>query len=398
MFEKLEPAPPDPILGLTEAYNQDKNPNKVNLGVGVYKDASGTTPTLATIREAQKRVLEANAPMTYLPIVGSPAYGQRVQELVFGADSPVLGAKRARTAHTPGGTGALRVAADLLAAQDPRPTVWMSNPTWANHPGVFGAAGLTIESYPYYDRSNQRLDFEAMVKALSQLGPSDVVLLHACCHNPTGLDPTPEQWNTLAAVQKQRGFCPFFDFAYQGFAQGLTEDATAVRAFAETEEMFVASSFSKNFGLYNQRTGALTFVGPNGARADIVFGHVKRTIRSNYSNPPAYGGALVTTILQDSTLSAEWAREVAGMRTHIAAMRQSLVSGLKDAGVERDFGYLVDQRGMFSFSGLSDEHVTSLRERFGIYIVKGGRINVAGVTPGNVGYLCASIATVLKGN
>ena len=396
MFDKLEPAPPDPILGLTEAFNLDKNPNKVNLGVGVFKDASGGTPILATIREAQKRFLEASAPMTYLPIVGSAAYGESVQQLVFGRDSAVLVDKRARTAHTPGGTGALRVAADLFAAQNPRPTVWMSSPTWANHAGVFGAAGLETQSYPYYARASQGLDFDGMAAALAKLGPGDVVLLHACCHNPTGIDLSPEQWNTLAALQSKRGFFPLFDFAYQGFAEGLTQDATGVRAFAEAPEMFVASSFSKNFGLYNQRTGALTFVGPNAARADVTFGHLKRTIRSNYSNPPAYGGALVSTVLGDPELRARWEQEVTGMRSHILAMRKALVSGLKEAGVDRDFGYLVSQRGMFSFSGLSDSHVETLRERFGIYIVKGGRINVAGITPANVRYLCESIATVLN--
>jgi aspartate/tyrosine/aromatic aminotransferase len=334
--------------------------------------------------------------MTYLPIAGAPAYGERVQELVFGRGSAVIAEKRARTAHAPGGTGALRVAADLLAAQDPRPTVWMSSPTWANHAGVFGAAGLKTQSYPYYDRATQGLDFDGMAAALAKLGPTDVVLLHACCHNPTGIDPSPDQWKALAGLQTRRGFFPLFDFAYQGFAEGIPQDAAGVQSFAEAPEMFVASSFSKNFGLYNQRTGALTFVGPNAARADIVFGHLKRTIRSNYSNPPAYGGALVSTVLGDADLRARWEQEVAGMRSHILAVRKALVSGLKDAGVDRDFSYLVTQRGMFSFSGLSDDHVAALRERFGIYIVKGGRINVAGITPGNVRYLCESIATVLK--
>jgi aspartate/tyrosine/aromatic aminotransferase len=235
-----------------------------------------------------------------------------------------------------------------------------------------------------------------MAAALARLGPTDVVLLHACCHNPTGIDLSPDQWKTLAALQKRQGFLPLFDFAYQGFAEGLPEDAAGVRSFAEAPEMFVASSFSKNFGLYNQRTGALTFVGPSATRADVVFGHLKRTIRSNYSNPPAYGGALVSAVLGDPDRRARWEQEVAGMRSHILAMRKALVSGLKDAGVDRDFGYLVTQRGMFSFSGLSDDHVAALRERFGIYIVKGGRINVAGITPGNVRYLCESIATVLK--
>ena len=397
MFETLQPVPPDPILGLTEEFNQDKNPNKINLGVGIFKDESGRTPTLETVRTALARFVDANAPMTYLPIVGAPAFGKLVAELVLGADSAVLAEGRARTAHTPGGTGALRVAADFIAAQKPRPTLWMSQPTWANHGAIFGAAGLETKSYPYYDAATQGLDFSAMASALSKAGRSDVVLFHACCHNPTGIDPTAEQWVELAAIQQKRGFVPLFDFAYQGFGTGLSEDAAGVRAFAGAKEMLIASSFSKNFGLYNQRTGALTFVGPTSDATNTGFGHIARAIRSNYSNPPAFGGALATTILGDAELRAAWEMEVSSMRTHIHKMREALVLGLKNAGADRDFSFFARQRGMFSFSGLSDEQVSRLRSEYGIYIVKGGgRMNVAAVSSSNVGYLSSAIAAVLK--
>jgi aspartate/tyrosine/aromatic aminotransferase len=396
MFEKLEPAPPDPILGLTEAFNKDPRPEKINLGVGVYQDATGRTPTFASVREAQKRLLEANASMTYLPIVGSVAYGNAVRDLVFGADSEIAQSNRSRTAHTPGGTGALRIAADFLAAHGDRPTVWLSQPTWPNHNGVFQAAGLPMQTYPYYDRATQGIDFAGMVACLGRLGPKDVVLLHACCHNPSGLDPSAEQWTALAELQRKHGFFPMFDFAYQGLGRGLEQDSQGLQAFSQAPEMLIASSFSKNFGLYNQRTGALSFVGQTSQAADLAFGHIKRSIRASYSNPPAYGGALVTTVLGDPVLRGTWRGEVDAMRTRIAEMRAALVHGLRAEGVDRDFSYLTQQYGMFSFSGLSDAHVAALRDRFAIYIVKGGRINVAGITPGNVGYICKSIATVLK--
>jgi aspartate aminotransferase len=302
---------------------------------------------------------------------------------------------RSRTAHTPGGTGALRVAADFLAVHGGRPTVWMSQPTWPNHGSVFQAAGLATQSYPYYDRATQGIDFAGMVACLSRLGPNDVVLLHACCHNPSGLDPNAEQWKALSELQRKHGFVPLFDFAYQGLGRGLEQDSEGIQAFSGASEMLIASSFSKNFGLYNQRTGALSFVGQSSDAADLAFGHIKRAIRALYSNPPAYGGALVVTVLGDPALRTMWRGEVDAMRARIADMRGALVRGLEEEGVERDFSYLTEQYGMFSFSGLSDVHVNALREHFGIYIVKGGRINVAGITPGNVGYICKSIATVL---
>ncbi len=397
MFEQLQAVPADPILGLTEAFNQDPNPNKVNLGVGIFKDSEGRTPTLKTVLTAQKRFVDAGAAMTYLPILGAPAYGKLVAELVLGRDSELLKAGRTVTAHTPGGTGALRVAADLLASQGPKPTVWMSTPTWANHGAIFSAAGLATKGYPYFEPKHQGLDIDAMCAALAQTGPSDVVLLHACCHNPTGIDPTLDQWHRLAEVQKERGFVPLFDFAYQGFATDLEADAAGLRALAGAKEMLIASSFSKNFGLYNQRTGALTLVGSNADTTRIAAGHLSRAIRANYSNPPAFGGALVTTVLSDPELRAEWEQEVVAMRSHIHTMREAMVAGLRAAGAGRDFGFLAKQRGMFSFSGLSDEQVDRLRERYGIYVVKGGgRMNVAAVTPDKVTYICNAIAEVLR--
>ncbi len=398
MFERLQPVPPDPILGLTDAFNQDQNPHKVNLGVGIFVDADGRTPTLGSVRTARTRYVELDAPMTYLPIVGSPVYGKLVAELVLGRDAAPIAAGRTRTAHTPGGTGALRVAADFIAAQSPRPTVWICDPTWVNHLAIFRAAGLSIKTYPYYDPKTMGLDFDAMVSALSSTGPNDVVLMHACCHNPTGIDPSPEQWKKLAALQAERGFMPFFDFAYQGLGTGLESDALGVRTFmAEAKEMLVASSFSKNFGLYNQRTGALTFVARSAEAAAAGGGHLARSIRANYSNPPAYGAALAATVLGDPALRAQWEAEVTAMREHIHTARNALLAGLSAAGANRDFSFLTRQRGMFSFTGLTDPQVVALRERYGIYMVAGGgRINVAAVSAKNVQYIAKSIADVLQ--
>lgn len=396
MFESIALAPPDPILGLNDAFGKDPRADKINLGVGVFKDAEGKTPTLRCVREAEHRLLEEDAPKTYLPIPGAPAYGAHVQRLLFGEGSAVLDDGRAVTAQSPGGTGALRVLADFLAVHGGRPRVWLSDPTWANHGQIMKAAGLEVTTYPWYDPATHGLAFDRLVDALKQTTPRDAVLLHGCCHNPSGVDPTPEQWEVIAGLAEERGFLPFLDFAYQGFGQGLDEDAQAVRAIAaRVPELVVASSFSKNFGLYNERVGALTFVGKDRDQAARAFSQLKVTIRSNYSNPSRHGGAIVTRILDDEDLTQCWHEEVAGMRSRIHEMRSAFVKGLAEAGAQQDFSFIERQRGMFSFSGLTRAQVDRLRDEHGVYVVGSGRINVAGMTPGNLPRLCQAIAAVL---
>lgn len=396
MFEPIQPAPPDAILGLTEAYRQDPNPAKVNLGVGVYKDESGHTPVLESVKEAERRLLDSEVSKTYLPIDGPPEYGQAVQQLLFGAKHEIVTGARAATAQTPGGTGALRVAAEYLRRLHPDAAVWLSEPTWPNHPQILDAAGVATKSYPYFDARINGLAFEAMLDALRQVPAGDVVLLHACCHNPTGVDPTPEQWQQIGEVLAERGALPLVDFAYQGFASGLREDAVGLLAVAErVPELLIASSFSKNFGLYSERTGALTVVAGETAQAQAVMSHVKKCIRANYSNPPAHGGRIVTTILADDTLRAQWEAEVQRMRDRINGMRTLFVQTLKAKGAPGDFSFIATQNGMFSFSGLTAKQVALLREEHAIYIVGSGRINVAGMTADNMDRLCDAIVDVL---
>ncbi|GAB4344774.1 MAG: aspartate/tyrosine/aromatic aminotransferase [Gammaproteobacteria bacterium] len=396
MFEKVSAAAPDPILGLTEAFRNDPREGKINLGVGVYKDEAETTPILKTVKLAEQRLLEQESTKGYLSIEGSAPFGKGVQRLLFGAESDIVHQQRARTAHTPGGTGALRVAAEFIARHLPSKRIWVSNPTWANHNGVFQAAGLEVVQYTYYDPEAKEMDFDAMVRDLEGVEPGDVVLLHGCCHNPTGIDPTPAEWQTLAEMSASGGWLPLFDFAYQGFATGLEEDAEGLRTFAARhDELLIASSFSKNFGLYNERVGACTLVAANSDIATAAFSQVKALIRTMYSNPPAHGGAVVTTVLDDPELYGQWEEEVSEMRNRIHEMRALFVRTLKEKGVTQDFGFIERQNGMFSFSGLNPEQVARLRDEFGIYIVGSGRINVAGMTRANMDALCSAIATVL---
>jgi aspartate/tyrosine/aromatic aminotransferase len=397
MFERIEPAPADPILGLSEAFRTDSNPKKINLSVGVYQDATGKTPVLDSVRQAGKLVLERQKTMSYLPIPGSPAYAAAVQRLMFGEGHEVESSGRAATSHTPGGTGALRVAADLIHQQMPKATVWLTQPTWPNHPQIFAAAGVPTKSFPYFDAKTNGLAFEEAFAAIKKMPAGDIVLLHGCCHNPTGIDPTPEQWTKLADSIYAGGLLPLLDFAYQGFADGIAEDAVGLKAFARPgAELIVCSSFSKNFGLYCERVGALTVVAADKKGADTVQSQVKACIRANYSNPPAHGAELVTTVLGEPTLRKQWEREVAQMRDRINGMRQLLVKTLKAKGVPGDYSFITRQRGMFSFSGLTPEHVKALKEKYAIYIVGSGRINVAGITTENVGPLCEAIAEVVK--
>ncbi len=396
MFETITPAPPDAILGLTEAFQKDPNPRKINLGVGVYKDGSGQTPVLASVKEAEKRLLGSEATKSYLPIDGLAAYTTACQELAFGSEHPIVSAARAATVQTPGGTGALRVAADFVRRVSPRATVWLSDPTWPNHPNVFGSAALNVASYLYFDAAGNGVAFDSMMAALESIPAGDVLLLHGCCHNPTGADLSVEQWQAVAALCAGRGILPLLDFAYQGFGNGLEEDAVGVRIVANhCQEFLVAGSFSKNFGLYNERVGALTLVAASADAAAAAQSHLKICVRTNYSNPPAHGGQIVAAILGDPELRQTWEDELAEMRNRINAMRHLFVETLDEQGVARDFSFIAQQRGMFSFSGLTPAQVQALRERHSIYAVGSGRINVAGMTGANMDYLCAAIADVL---
>ncbi len=397
MFEQFTPAPPDAILGLTEAFKTDPNPKKVNLGVGVYKDAQGRTPILASVKEAETRMLQNEKTKSYLGIDGSPEYAAAVQALLFGNDHPIVTGKRAVTAQSPGGTGALRVAADFVASMFPNATVWLSDPTWPNHPSIFKAAGLAVKSYPYFDAATNGVQFDAMLATVKTIPAGDVLLIHGCCHNPTGADLSKAEWQQIAAVVAERQILPLVDFAYQGFGDGLNEDALGMKTVCDqVNEVLIASSFSKNFGLYNERIGALTLVGTTAEAAETALGHIKLAIRANYSNPPAHGAAIVTTVLGDPQLRAQWESEVTEMRDRINTMRHLFVETLNEKGVEQDFSFIAQQRGMFSYSGLKPEHVKALREKHGVYIVGSGRINVAGMTEGNMDYLCEAIADVLK--
>lgn len=396
MFESISAAPADPILGLADLFRADDRPEKINLGIGVYKDETGKTPVLTSVKKAEQYLLENETTKNYLSIDGLADFARCTQALLFGNDSPLISARRARTAQTPGGTGALRIAADFLATQTAVKRVWISNPSWPNHKNVFNAAGLEVCEYHYYDAANHTLDFEGMLASLSQVQPGDVVLFHGCCHNPTGIDPTAEQWQKLAEISQANGWLPLFDFAYQGFARGLDEDAEGLRIFAAShQELIVASSYSKNFGLYNERVGAITLVAADAGVAETAFSQVKYTIRANYSNPPAHGAAVVATILSSDALRTIWEQELSDMRQRIQRMRQLFVNTLAEKGAQRDFSFIIKQNGMFSFSGLTKDQVIRLREEFAVYAVNSGRVNVAGMTPDNMSALCEAIVAVL---
>ncbi|MBH3241022.1 aspartate/tyrosine/aromatic aminotransferase [Serratia marcescens] len=396
MFEKITAAPAAPILGLTDIFRADARPNKINLGIGVYKDETGKTPVLTSVKKAEQYLLENETTKNYLGIEGIPAFASCTQELLFGKESPIVTARRARTAQTPGGTGGLRVAADFIANQTSAKRIWISNPSWPNHKNVFSAVGLEVLEYAYYDAANHALDFDGLLNSLKQAQAGDVVLFHGCCHNPTGIDPTAEQWAQLAELSVANGWLPLFDFAYQGFANGLEEDAQGLRIFAaKHQELIVASSYSKNFGLYNERVGACTLVAADAETADRAFSQVKAAIRANYSNPPSHGAAVVATILGNDALRAMWEQELTDMRQRIHRMRQLFVNTLQEKGAQQDFSFIIQQNGMFSFSGLTKEQVLRLREEFGVYAVNSGRVNVAGMTPDNMAPLCEAIVAVL---
>ncbi|MFN8001361.1 MAG: amino acid aminotransferase [Acidobacteriota bacterium] len=395
-FAHIEQAPPDPIIGLTEAFNNDTNPAKVNLGVGVYQDANGKVPILNVVKEAQKRWQEQEATKTYFGIDGVPAYIKEVQKLLLGEESQVLAEGRAVTVQGLGGTGSLKVGADFLKRFFPEAQVWISKPSWENHQMLFEAAGFKVNSYPYYDPETHGLDFNGMLETLKTLPAGSIVVLHACCHNPTGVDLNNDQWLLVLDVVKQGKLIPFLDFAYQGFGDSLDADAFAVRTFAEAGiPCLIANSFSKSFALYRERVGALTILTTSAEESKRVLSQVKRVIRTNYSSPASHGAQLVALVLADKELRQQWEAELTEMRERIQQMRGKFVEMLREKGVEQDFSFIQAQRGMFSYSGLSPDAVKTLREKNSLYIVGSGRICLAAMNDNNIGGICAAIAEVV---
>jgi aspartate aminotransferase len=396
MFSELKQRPADPILGLSVKFKADSNPSKIDLGAGIYKDEAGNTPVLACVKAAEQHRVDTETSKTYINSAGSALFNERITALSLGSEHRVVRENRIRTVSTPGGTGALRIAGELINTTKPGATIWVSNPTWANHAGVFTAAGLQVKTYPYYDYDNKCLDFDGMMAALKEVPADDAVLLHACCHNPSGMDLDRQQWQQVAELARDVGFFPVIDMAYQGFGEGLEEDAWGLRLVADTvEEMILCSSCSKNFGLYRERIGACSVIGKSAAAADIINSVLLPTVRVNYSMPPAHGAAIVETVLGSEELTAQWHGELAQMRDRINGMRQLLVGKLVEHGVTRDFSFITAQNGMFSFLGISPEQVQRLQDEFAIYIVGSSRISIAAIAPDNVDYLAQSIAEVL---
>ena len=396
MFEKVEPAAPDAILGLNEAFQADSNPNKINLSVGQFKDAEGKTPILGCVKQAEEELLKSESSKGYLGIVGDTNYGKMVPGLLFGADNKLLSQNRVATVQSPGGTGALRIVADFIATNFPGSTVWLSEPTWPNHPNIFKAAGVPTKSYAYYDESDFSLNYDAMVSDLAKVPAGDFVMLHGCCHNPTGVDIADDQWNAVGEILKKGNVTPIVDFAYQGFGSGIEEDAIGVRTLAEhVDEMIVCSSFSKNFGLYCERIGAVTTVAADADASAAVISRLKKCIRANYSNPPAHGAKIVAKVLGDEALTKQWHAELAEMRNRILDLRKQIAATMKSLGSPVDFEFITEQRGMFSFTGLTREQVQKLRDEHSLYIVGNGRINVAGLKDDQIEIACKAIIDVL---
>ena len=394
LFAAVEMAPRDPILGLNEQFNADPNPAKVNLGVGVYFDDTGKLPLLKCVQEAEKMMMEAPKARGYLPIDGIAAYDKAVQGLVFGADSEAVKAGRIATVQALGGTGGLKIGADLLKRMNPGAKVLISDPSWENHRALFESAGFPVESYAYYDAARRGVDFDAMLTALNGAADGSIVVLHACCHNPTGYDITLDQWAQVIKAVAARGLVPFLDMAYQGFGEGITEDGAVVGLFmAAGLDFFVATSFSKSFSLYGERVGALSVVCRSKEEAERVLSQLKRVIRTNYSNPPTHGAQVVALVLNTPSLRAMWEEELAGMRVRIKQMRVALQDKLKAAGMKEDMGFITRQKGMFSYSGLGKEQMQRLRSEFGIYGVDSGRICVAALNNKNID---ATVAAIVK--
>ena len=396
LFTAVEMAPRDPILGLNEQFAADTNPNKVNLGVGVYFDDNGKLPLLQCVQAAEKTMMEKPAARGYLPIDGIAAYDAAVKSLVFGADSEPVKSGRIATVQAIGGTGGLKIGADFLKKLDPAAKVLISDPSWENHRALFTNAGFVVESYRYYDAARRGVNFDGMLADLSAATPGTIVLLHACCHNPTGYDITPAQWDQVIAVVKAKQLVPFLDMAYQGFGNGIAEDGAVIGKFvAAGLDFFVSTSFSKSFSLYGERVGALSVLCSGKEEADRVLSQLKIVIRTNYSNPPIHGGAVVAAVLGNPELRALWEKELADMRVRIKAMRQKLVDGLKAAGVQQDMSIITTQIGMFSYSGLTKDQMVRLRNEFGVYGTDTGRMCVAALNSKNIDHVCQAIAKVV---
>jgi aromatic-amino-acid transaminase len=389
-------APRDPILGVTELYVADPNPRKVNLGVGVYYDDAGKVPLLECVKRAEQQRVQSGAPKSYLPIDGLQAYDQAVQALIFGADAPLLAEKRVVTVQALGGTGGLKIGADFLRQIAPQAQVWISEPSWENHRALFEAAGFQVQAYPYYDPATRGLKFEAMLAALQSLPAGTIVVLHSCCHNPTGVDLGPEQWQKVLAVVQARALVPFLDLAYQGFGDGIGADAYAPRHFAAAmSPIFLSSSFSKSLSLYGERVGAFSLVAASADEASRALSQVKRLVRTNYSNPPTHGGDIVARVLNTPELRALWEQELGGMRERIKQMRKALAEGVQ-ARSGKDFSFVVKQRGLFSYTGLAKDQVERLRTEFSIYAIDTGRVCVAALNSGNIDYVADAIARVIR--
>ena len=396
LFTAVEMAPRDPILGLNEQFNADSNPAKVNLGVGVYFDDNGKLPLLQCVQAAEKTMMDKPTPRGYLPIDGIAAYDNAVKALVFGADSEVVTSGRVATVQAVGGTGGLKIGADFLKKLNPNAKVLISDPSWENHKAIFTNAGFDVGTYAYYDAVNRKVNFDGMLPDLNAAAAGTVVVLHACCHNPTGYDITAEQWDQVIAAVKAKNLVAFLDMAYQGFGHGLKEDGAVIGKFiAAGLNIFVSTSFSKSFSLYGERVGALSVVANDKEEAARVLSQLKIVIRTNYSNPPIHGGAVVAAVLGDPALRAQWESELGEMRVRIKAMRQKLVDGLKAAGVKQDMSFITTQIGMFSYSGLSKEQMIRLRSEFGVYGTDTGRMCVAALNSKNVDYVCKAIAAVM---
>ncbi|WP_298233707.1 amino acid aminotransferase [uncultured Azohydromonas sp.] len=395
LFAAVEMAPRDPILGLNEQFAADPNPAKVNLGVGVYFDDEGKLPLLKCVAAAEQQLLEAKKPRGYLPIDGIAAYDKAVQGLVFGADSDAVKGGRIATVQALGGTGGLKIGADFLKRVNPAAKVLISDPSWENHRALFTNAGFEVGTYPYYDADKRGVRFDDMVAALRGAAKGTIVVLHACCHNPTGYDITPEQWTQVVAAVKDAGLVAFLDMAYQGFGEGIAEDGAVIQQFlAAGIDFFVSTSFSKSFSLYGERVGALSVVCDSANEAARVLSQLKIVIRTNYSNPPTFGAQVVATVLTTPSLRAQWEEELAGMRQRIKLMRSLLVEKLQAAGVKQDLSYIVRQKGMFSYSGLNKEQMQRLRSEFGVYGVDSGRICVAALNSRNIDAVATAMAKV----
>jgi len=397
ILANVEMAPRDPILGVTEGFNADPNPSKVNLGVGVYYDDNGKVPLLECVRRAERQLVDSAPPRSYLPIDGLPEYDRAVQALVFGADSPERKENRVVTVQALGGTGGLKIGADLLRRIDPGASVWISQPSWENHRALFENAGFDVQAYPYYDATTRGLDFGGMMKALSAAAAGNIVVLHACCHNPTGVDLTAEQWGEVIETVRKRNLVPFLDIAYQGFGDGVEPDAEPVRRFAASgAPLFVSNSFSKSFSLYGERVGALSVLAESSDEAGRVLSQLKRMVRTNYSNPPTHGGTIVAMVLNTPELRALWDDELKQMRERIRTMRRQLAEKIQARLPSADVAFVTRQRGMFSYTGLSKEAVTRLREEFSVYAVDTGRICVAALNSRNLDYSADAIAKVMR--